>query len=319
MKLSFIIPCYNSENTINNVILDLIKILKKNKVENYEIILVNDNSPDNTFRCITNISHKNPKIKIINLSKNFGQHGAIMAGLNYTTGEIITCLDDDGQTPPSEVFKLINKVKEGYDIVFAEYNEKHHSLLRNFASNLNSLMAHYLIDKPKNLKISSFFSCKDFIVKEIIKYKNPYPYVSGLLLRSSNNITNVEINHKDRKIGKSNYSFLKLIQLWSNGFTAFSVKPLRLATYSGFLFAFIGFIFATITIINKLTNPNAVMGYASTMSAILFIGGVLMIILGLIGEYIGRIYISLNHSPQFIVKEKIGFINEKNHELKKNN
>lgn len=312
MKLSFVIPCYKSEKTITRVTSELIKTLKSNNSNDYEIILINDASPDNTLKGILNLSKKNPRIKLINLSKNFGQHNAIMAGLNFATGEIITCLDDDGQTPPNEVFKLINKVKEGYDIVFAKYKEKHHSNARNLGSKINDLMAQYLIDKPKDLSITSFFSCKDFIVKEIIKYKNPYPYISGLLLRSSKNIINVNINHKNRISGKSNYSLLKLTQLWSNGFTAFSVKPLRLATYSGFIFAFIGFIFAIVTIINKLTNPNAVMGYASTMSAILFIGGVLMIILGLIGEYVGRIYISLNHSPQFIIKEKVGFNTKKN-------
>jgi len=306
IKLSFVIPCYKSEKTIDTVVLNLEKTLK-NKTDKYEIILINDNSPDKTLDHILRLSKENKKIKIINLSKNFGQHAAIMAGLNNLKGEIVTCLDDDGQTPPNEVFKLINEINEGYDIVFGEYKEKHHSKLRNIASKLNELMAQWLIDKPKKIKITSFFSCKNFIVKEIIKYKNPYPYVIGLLLRSSNNIKNVEINHKNRLYGKSNYSFLKLIQLWSNGFTAFSVKPLRVATYSGFIFALTGFIFAIYTILNKLTNPKAIMGYASTISIIIFIGGILMIMLGLIGEYIGRIYISLNKSPQYIIKNKYGF------------
>jgi len=307
MKYSFIIPCYRSEKTINSVIFELIATLKDKKINKYEIILVNDGSPDNTLPVLIKLNKKYRQIKIINLSKNFGQHSAIIAGLNYTTGDIVTCLDDDGQTPASEAFKLINKVDEGYDIVFAKYPEKHHSLFRNFGSHINDLMANYLINKPKKLKITSFFSCKNFIVNEVIKYKNPYPYISGLLIRSSNNITNVLINHRSRSFGKSNYSFSKLIQLWFNGFTAFSIKPLRIATFSGFFFALIGFSYAIYTIIHKLTNPFAVLGYASLMSAILFIGGMLMLMLGLIGEYLGRIYIGLNHSPQFVIKEKIGF------------
>jgi undecaprenyl-phosphate 4-deoxy-4-formamido-L-arabinose transferase len=307
MKLSFVIPCYCSEKTISSVVFELVHTLNEKQINNYEIILVNDESPDDTLKVLINLTQKNKKIKVINLSRNFGQHGAIMAGLNFINGDIVTCLDDDGQTPANEIFKLIDKIKDGYDVVFAKYKEKKHSSFRNFGSHINNIMASYLINKPKNLTISSFFSCRRFVVEEIKKYTNPYPYVSGLLIRSSNNITNIIVNHNPRLIGKSNYSFLKLVQLWFNGFTAFSVKPLRIATFSGFIFAFIGFFYAIFTIINKLFNPNAIMGYSSLMAALLFIGGVLMLMLGLIGEYLGRIYISLNHSPQFVIKEKIGF------------
>lgn len=307
MKLSFVIPCYRSEKTIGTVVAELINVIGKKN--NYEIILVNDGSPDNTLETIINLSKKNKNIKVINLSKNFGQHGAIMAGLNAVNGDIITCLDDDGQTPADEVNKLINKINDGYDVVFAKYEEKHHSLFRKCGSRINDLMAQYLINKPKNITLTSYFSCRSFVIEEIKKYTNPYPYVSGLLIRATNNVTSVNINHKSRLVGKSNYSFLKLVQLWFNGFTAFSVKPLRIATFSGFLFAFVGFTYAIFTIVNKLINPNAIMGYASLMAATLFIGGIIMMMLGLIGEYIGRMYISLNHSPQFVIKEKYGFDN----------
>jgi undecaprenyl-phosphate 4-deoxy-4-formamido-L-arabinose transferase len=269
--------------------------------------LINDGSPDNTLKDIINLSSRSKNIKVVNLSKNFGQHAAIMAGLNLVDGDIITCLDDDGQTPANEVFRLIDKVMDGYDVVFAKYEDKQHPLYRNIGSQINNLMALYLINKPKNITITSFFSCRRFIVNEVKKYTNPYPYVSGLLLRSSNNIINVKVNHRSRLVGESNYSFSKLVQLWFNGFTAFSVIPLRIATFSGFMFAIIGFFFAIYTVVNKLINPTAIMGYASLMSALLVIGGILMLILGLIGEYLGRIYISLNHSPQFVIKEKIGF------------
>lgn len=307
MKLSFVIPCYQSEKTIDSVIHELTETINKKNISKYEIILINDGSSDNTLKRILDLSEKNKNIKVINLSKNFGQHSAIMAGLNSVNGDIITCLDDDGQTPANEINKLIDKINDGYDIVFAKYEEKQHSWFRNCGSRINDLMASYLINKPKKLTLTSFFSCRRFVVEEIKKYKNPYPYVSGLLIRTSSNIINVKVSHRLRLTGKSNYSFIKLVQLWFNGFTAFSVKPLRIATFSGFFFAFMGFIYATFTIINKLINPNAIMGYSSLMSALLFIGGVLMLILGLIGEYLGRIYISLNHSPQFVIKEKIGF------------
>ncbi len=307
-KISFVIPCYNSEQIICSVVDEITSTLKQKQQEySYEIVLINDSSKDNTLETILQLAKKNKQIKVINLSKNFGQHAAIMAGFHFISGDIIICMDDDGQTPANEAFKLIGAISDETDVVFASYQQKQHSCFRNIGSKINDVMASYLLGKPKELQLSSYFACKKFLIDEIIKYENPYPYISGLILRSTKNIINVDINHRQREIGKSNYSFLKLIQLWSNGFTAFSVKPLRLATFFGFIFAFFGFIFIVLTIINKISNPNAIIGYTSLMSALLFIGGILMIMLGLIGEYLGRIYISLNKSPQFIIKNKINF------------
>ncbi len=305
MLVSFVIPCYRSEKTISNVIKEIKQSIDRRLGYTYEIILVNDNSPDNLLDILYKLAIDDKNIKIIDLAKNFGQHSALMAGYGHAKGDIVVSLDDDGQTPANEVFKLIDKLNEGYDVVFAKYSSKKHSIFRNFGSKVNDIMARILIDKPKDLYLSSYFVAKDFIMKEIIRYKNSYPYVSGLLLRSSNNIANVNVNHRNREIGDSGYNLKNLIKLWVNGFTAFSVKPLRISILIGIIFAILGFLIGLYTIINKFLNPNVPIGWTSTMATLTLIGGIILVILGMIGEYVGRIYISINNSPQYVIREKI--------------
>lgn len=304
--ISFVIPCYKSALTIRQVVAEIEEIMEK---EEFEIILVNDASPDDTFDVIRELCCVHTNIIGINLNENFGQHAALMAGFHHVKGDIIVCLDDDGQTPAKEAWKLIAAIQEGHDAVYARYPKKQHSKFRNFGSRLNELMARVLLDKPKDLYLSSYFAAKRFIVEEMIKYENPYPYVIGLLLRSTKDIVNVDVCHKEREFGESGYTFSKLIMLWLNGFTAFSVKPLRIATATGFLVAVAGFIYGIITIIRKIIGLNYILGFSALMSVLLFLGGLNLIMLGLIGEYIGRIYISLNKSPQFIIRE---ILNDRN-------
>lgn len=300
-KLSFVIPCYNSQNTIGQVVDEIIETVGTRNEYDYEIILVNDSSPDDVFKTITKLAEKNKRIKGIDLARNFGQHSAIMAGFNYVTGDIVVCLDDDGQTPASEMFSLIDKLDEN-DLVFAKYKDKKHSAFRNMGSKINDKMAQWLIGKPKKLKIMSYFACKRFVIDEVVRYKNSYPYISGLLLRVTNKVDNVEVNHRERIEGSSGYTIKKLFLLWINGFTAFSVKPLRIATFIGCITAIIGFIYGLTVVINKLVNPLAPIGYSSMMSVLLFVGGMIMLLLGMIGEYVGRTYISLNDAPQYVVR-----------------
>lgn len=304
-KISYVIPCYKSEDTIKMVIEEIILNMENDIRYNFEIILVSDNSPDNVFDIIKKEAIISKSIKGIKLAKNFGQHAALMAGYKYATGDLIVSLDDDGQTPANEVFKLVQKLESGYDVVYASYNEKKHNIFRNFGSKINDIMSEKLISKPKNLKVSSFFCAKRFVIDEMIKYDKPYPYLLGLVFRTTHSIGNVNVNHRERTVGKSNYNLKKLISLWMNGFTAFSIKPLRVATILGIAIAFFGFIFGTYTIINKLLNPKILAGYSSIMAALLFIGGMIMLMLGLLGEYIGRIYICINNSPQYVVRETV--------------
>lgn len=303
-KISIIIPCYRSENTIEKVVSDTVNTIGKRKID-YEIILVNDCSPDNVWNKIIELNKKNKHIKGINFTQNFGQHAALMAGYKKSKGDVVVSFDDDGQTDPRELWKLVDKLNEGFDVVFAKYPETKETAFRKFGSYINKLMSESLISKPKNIKGTSYVAIKRYVIEEIVKYDKSYPYIGGLIFRTTKNIGEVEINHHERIEGKSGYSLKKLISLIVNGFTAFSVKPLRFATYIGFTVATIGFVYGVVIIVRRLTNSIQEVGYSSIMATLLFVGGIIMILLGLIGEYVGRIYISINNSPQYVIKEKL--------------
>lgn len=305
-KISFVIPCYNSEQYVSNTVERLQQVIKTMLMQyDTEIILVNDGSKDATFKTIEKIANKDSNVIAIDFTRNFGQHSAIMAGLNQCSGDIIICLDDDGQTPPEEVVKLIDALDEDTDVVYAKYEEKKHSAFRNLGSSVNSIMAHVLLNKPKELYISSFFAMRDYIKDEIITYQNPYPYMEGLVLRATNKIKNILVNHKQREVGKSQYTFKKLFSLWINGFTNFSVKPLRIAIFFSALFIAIAVIATVALVINKIINPSVPMGWTSMIILLLIIGAVITFILGLIGEYVGRIYISINNNPQYVIRKVV--------------
>lgn len=303
MKISFVIPCYGSERTINGVVEEIIQTAAAGGYD-YEIILVNDCSPDHVWEEIENLCLNNPNIKGICLAKNFGQHSALMAGYRHSSGEIIISLDDDGQTPANEFPALIHKLEEGYDVVYASYEHKMHNSFRNIGSRINEYMCEKLLGKPKGLMVTSYFAAKRFIIEEVCRYQNSYTYLIGLIFRATQNIATVPVKHRERTIGKSGYTFKKLLALWLNGFTAFSIVPLRLATFSGVLLAVFGFIYVIYILINKFVNPMVPTGWSSTIAIISLIGGFTLCNLGMIGEYLGRIYISLNNSPQYVIKDK---------------
>lgn len=304
--LSIVIPCYRSEKTIVSVVDELRDELARNLPEkSYEIILVNDCSPDKVWDVIRNMCAQDNRIKGILFSRNFGQHAAMMAGYRYCNGEIIVSMDDDGQAPIESVKALIDKIEEGYDVVFGKYRDIKQSGFRKFGSKVNILMSRTLLNQPKNIVGSSFFAMRNFIAQEMVRYENPYPYLAGLMFRTTRNATNVEVVQRSRMDGKSGYSIFKLFSLWMNGFTAFSVKPLRIASIIGVISAVVGLLWSFFTVIYKFLNPNVQIGYSSIMAVILFIGGLIMLMLGLIGEYIGRIYICLNKSPQYVIREII--------------
>jgi undecaprenyl-phosphate 4-deoxy-4-formamido-L-arabinose transferase len=304
-KISVVIPCYRSENFLPVVVKDCISKFSEIGISDYEIILVNDFSPDNVLSVIRKLCFENPNIKGVDLARNFGQHAAIMAGLSIISGDICVFLDDDGQTPVDEIDKLLNALTDDIDVVYAEYSKKKHSIFRNLGSKVNDIMAEILINKPKNIVITSYFVCKRFIVDEMLRYHNAYPYLSGLIFRATKRIKTVEVNHRERLSGASGYTLKKLFTLWMNGFTAFSVKPLRIATFMGFFCAVLGFIMTGYTIVSRLLRSDMLLGYSSTMAVLLFVGGMLMLMLGIIGEYIGRIYISINNAPQYVIREII--------------
>ena len=310
MRYSFVIPCYNSEKSIGAVVKEIQDKMLVMKEDDYEIILVNDHSADHTQDVIFKLADQ-MNIRAISLAKNAGQDSAVLAGFRACSGDYVIESDDDGQTPANEVDRLINKLNEGYDVVIAHYPNKKHSGFRNWGSRINDHMEVTLLNKPKDLYIGSYFVARRFIIDQVIKYPNPYPYIRGLLLSVTDNIANVDVDHRSRKEGHSQYTMKKLLSLWFNGFTSFSVKPLRISTFMGIIVAFFGFIFLIYTIVHKLLHPEISAGWASMMSMLTVIGGMILCMLGMIGEYIGRIYVSMNQLPQYVIKETKNIHNPK--------
>ena len=241
-KVSFVIPCYRSALTLRGVVAEIRSTMEELSQYTYEIVLVNDASPDDTMEVIRQIVKEVPNVTGIGLAKNFGQHAALMAGFHEVCGDIVVCLDDDGQTPANEVGKLLQQIESGSDVVYARYPQKKHSAFRNFGSKVNEQMTRIMLGKPKELYISSYFAARRFVVEDMLHYENCYPYVIGLVLRATKNISNVDVTHREREIGTSGYTMKKLLALWFNGFTAFSIKPLRMATVIGVLTAAFGFL-----------------------------------------------------------------------------
>ena len=313
-KISVVIPCYNSSKSVGNVIDRVIKTIEDDGRYDYEIICVNDYSPDNTFEVLSSIASDNKRVKVASLSKNFGQHSALMAGFHYVTGDMVLCLDDDGETPPENMFMLIDKLNEGYDLVSAKYPKTGRSFVRKWGSRFSMYMSEKLVDVPKNIELNSFYVFRRYIVEEILKYDNPYPFVHGLISQVTKSMANVDMIRGKRISGKSGYSLHRLTSLFMNGFTTFSAKPLWIATYIGALSALGGFVASIVVIIRKILDPGIAAGYTSMIALMLLLFGILMCFMGLIGEYIGRIYISLNNIPQYVVKHKIniddGIVND---------
>ena len=304
-KVSFVIPCYRSALTIRAVADEVDSAMAELPEYEHEIILVNDCSPDNTFEVISELALQRGHITAVDLARNFGQHAALMAGMRRSSGDIIVCLDDDGQTPACEVGRLLEKLEEGFDVVYASYDSKQHSGFRNFGSRVNALMTEIMLGKPRELSLTSYFAAKRFIIDEMLRYENCFPYVMGLVLRSTKNICNVPVTHRKREEGRSGYTMGKLLSLWMNGFTSFSIKPLRMATYLGAFTAFLGFVYAVIIVIRHFTEGMAPLGWSSTTALLLLLGGIILVVLGLIGEYVGRIFMCVNSSPQYVERQII--------------
>ena len=302
-KLSYVIPCYRSEHTLAAVVEEITRTMAALPQYDYEIVLVNDCSPDGTLNTIRSLVAADPHVQGVDLARNFGQHAALMAGFHQCSGDIIVCLDDDGQTPADEVGKLLDKIEAGYDVVYASYDNKRQAGWRNLGSWVNSKMTEIMLGKPPELVVNSYFAARRFVVDEMLRYEHCYPYVIGLVLRSTKHICNVPVHHRAREEGRSGYTLGKLLGLWMNGFTSFSVKPLRIASYFGTLSAVAGFLYMIYIIINHFTRHTAPLGWASTTALLLLLGGVILLVLGLIGEYVGRIYMCANNAPQYVTRE----------------
>lgn len=307
-SLSVLIPVYNSEDTIGKLVRIIIEKFTS-LFERIEVILVNDGSIDNSHKCCRELFDQYPQIvKYINLARNFGEHNAVMCGLRYVTCECVAIIDDDFQNPPEEILKLTTKLQEGYDVVYSYYEKKHHHWFRNIGSFFNDLVATRLLKKPKGLYLSSFKVMNLFMARTVIQYEGPFPYLDGLILRSTNHIGTQLCKHNERETGRSNYTLSKLIKLWLSMFTSFSVVPLRFSTIIGFIMSTIGFILAIFFSLSWVfggifTQNRIPPGWASIIVSITIFSGIQLLVLGMIGEYLGRLFLTENRQPQFVVRE----------------
>jgi len=302
MHISVLIPVYNGAKTIDDLVEKLITILGS---KNLQIVLVNDGSPDNSHEVCHELFKKYPSIiTYLSLSKNFGEHNAVMAGLNYADGDYIVIMDDDFQNPPEETPRLIKEAHDNqYDIVYSYYKQKQHHWLRNIGSRFNNWVSNFMLGKPKDLYLSSFKCFSRFAVQEIIKYKGPYPYIDGLALRCTRNIGKIEVHHGKREEGHSGYTLKKLIRLWLNMFINFSIMPLRTSSLLGLIFSCLGTIMSIYVIIEKMLHPEIPIGWPSLIIVVMIFSGIQMLMLGLIGEYLGHLLLSHNQTPQFVIRE----------------
>ena len=304
MELSIVIPVYNSEKILNNLLQEIENEI--NFVKNFELILVNDNSSDKSWIEIKKLKEKHNFLVGLNLIQNFSQHNAIMAGLNIAKGNYIIMMDDDLQHSPSECKNIYNCMKDdSYDACYANFNNRYHKKWKVIGSKFNNFIANLLIRKPHELYLSPFKGISKLVKDEIIKYDGPYPYVDGLILSVTKKIGMINVDHQQRFEGEGNYTFIKSISLWTKMATGFSVLPLRMSTYLGVIISFITFILSVYFIIAKLFYNQAPDGWTTIVVVVLFLGGIQLLTLGIIGEYIGRIYLKLNGKNQYIIKEKI--------------
>ena len=307
MKLSICIPVYNGEDTIGQLVDKLQETFRE---QDFEIVMANDGSRDNSSEVCQAIVKKYDNMRFVDLRRNYGEHNAVMCTLNYCAGDYAVIIDDDLQNPPEEILKLLEEAEKGYDVVYAKYHKKKHSLFRNLGSKINDILATWLIGKPKNLYLCSFKLINRALINEIIKYKGPFPYIDGLILRATNSYSSVFVEHKSREAGKSNYTLGKLIHLCLSMFVNFSIKPMRFMMGLGVVVIMLSVATAIYFIIDKILHPDISSGWTSLVAIILFFGGLQTLFLGLIGEYIGKNYLDQNGTPQFTVKNTYG-INDK--------
>ena len=313
MLVSIVIPCYNSQETIGKVVELAQEEFRKLKDYDCEFVLVNDYSRDNTWQVIKELSQRYPNVNGIHFAKNFGQHNAIMAGLSYTKGELIVGMDDDMQNHPSQIPQFLKKMEEGFDVVFGVFKERKFSAIKNITGSVSRFLLWRLLDRPKDIQMSSFWCCRRYVRDEVVKYDGYNVFLQVLFFRTTHNIANIEIEHYARESGSSNYTFKKGLKLFMSCLN-FTVIPLRVATFMGTLFSAAGFLGALVVLIRKLLDPTIAVGWSSLMCALLVFFGFSFLMLGIIGEYIGKLILNINRTPQYVIREKAN-ITEKKEEI----
>ena len=301
-ELSFVIPVYNGAKTIGGVVEQIFELYSDLILE---VVLINDGSLDESEKVCQALQEKYPDtLTFVHLARNFGEHNAVLAGLNHATGEYVAVLDDDGQNPPQEVRPMFDEIRaKNYDVVYGHYRIKHHGFLRNVGSWFNDKVANILLKKPSDLYLSSFKVMNRFVVDEVTRYTGAFPYIDGLILRTTRNLGQIDVDHRARVDALSNYDFRRLFLLWLNVFLNFSITPLRLSALLGALTSLASLFLMVAVVIDKLyINPNVAVGIPTVLITVLFFAGVQLVILGALGEYLGRIFLDQSKSPQFVVR-----------------
>ena len=298
--LSFVIPCYRSEYTVADVVSELVEAIPEG--QDYEIICVNDCSPDGTLGVLGSLADANERVRVVDLAKNVGQHNALMAGYRHARGDIVVTLEDDGQSPAREYRKLVDLLDEGYDVVYAQYGTKKQSAFRNFGTRLSRWMGRTMMGATGKVEGSSFFAARRFVIDSVLTYRNPYPFVHGLINRATAEVAHVPIEHRARAAGSSGYTLKKLAALWLNGCTTFSVKPLRIFSFMGAVFSCLGLVGAVVLSFFGAFSPFSGMFGIWLLACLLALGGIVLLSAGMLGEYVGRSYLSLNRAPQYVVR-----------------
>lgn len=299
--LSFVIPLYYSAETIR----PLVKEIEALPIEGgHEIVLVNDGSRDATAAvCRELVREARVPIVFISHARNFGEHNAVLTGYRHARGRHVVNLDDDGQNPPGEAVRLwLHAQQQGLDVVYGHYAQKEHSLFRNFGSWFTNRLTDYVLDKPKGFYLSSFRCVSAFAAKEIAVHDGPFPYIDGLLLQVTQSIGSLEVQHRVREAGESGYTLRRLLRLWASTFVNFSVMPLRVATLLGLVMAAAGLVGLAAVFYLRYFNHGPAYGWGSLMGALLVFSGTQLVMLGLIGEYIGRMFLTINRRPQSVVR-----------------
>ncbi len=305
MLVSVCIPCYRSEKTIAGVVESVKAEFSKHPQFDYEILLANDGSPDQTFSVIRELCAGDDRIVGIDLSRNYGQNLALCALYREIRGDMAVFMDDDGQHSPEGIFLLLDKILEGYDVALAKFTHKKHSVFKRVTSWGHRTLAEWTGTCPKGIVYSSFCAWSKVAIDASKNYHSPFASIGAYLMHITTRFVNVEMPHNERMVGRSGYTLRKLLSLWLTSFTSFSIVPLRIASFLGAVCAGLGFVFGIVLVIRKLCNPAIAAGYTSMVTLLLFIGGVIMLILGLIGEYLGRIYMTVSNMPQYTIRDII--------------
>ena len=300
--ISVVVPVYNGADTIKELV-DIVSALDFDG--SVEMILVNDCSTDNSWEILKLLAAcASIPLTVVNHSRNFGEHNAVLTGLRHTRGEFVITMDDDMQNPRPEILKLYTSLRDSkLDVIYAFYAKKMHVGWRNLGSNFANFVATWILDKPNGIYLSTFRCMRRFLVDQIIKYHGPFVYLDGLIFQITNRAGNVLVEHLPNKTGRSNYTLTKLVRLWLIMFIAFSVKPLRLSVSIGLIMFGLG-IFGTLwVVLDRLLFGTDMAGWASLASIIMVYTGTQFLLLGLLGEYVGRAFLMLNGKPQSVVRE----------------